>query len=144
MTGHLVGTGIIHAVISGLTSTDSGTITVTVSTATQVKVETAADGSGTVVGAQSVTAGNTLTVYAITRDAQGNFVANVTGTWSLTSISGGVANTDLSPTSGTSANFIGHLVGSATSIWFTVVLVVIQALLPLLPVRLLRYVLKPG
>ena len=33
MTGHLVGTGIIHAVISGLTSTDSGTITVNVGTA---------------------------------------------------------------------------------------------------------------
>ena len=110
--GHLVGTGIIHAVISGLTSTDSGTITVTAGTATQVKVETLANGTGTVVGSQSITAGNTLTVYAITRDVQGNFVANATATWSFTSKTGGVANTDLSPASGTSTVMTGHLVGT--------------------------------
>src|SRR5205807_750677 len=64
-TGHLVGTAKIHAVKTGLTSTDSGTITFAARTPTQVRVETAADGSGTVVPAQNVTAGSSLTVYSI-------------------------------------------------------------------------------
>ena len=40
-------------------------------TATQVGVETAPDGSGTVVGTQNISSGNSITVYAITRDALG-------------------------------------------------------------------------
>src|SRR2546427_7005891 len=53
---------------------------------TDIRVETAADGSGTVVPAQNVTAGSSVTGYAITRDTYGNFVANTDlGTWSLTS-----------------------------------------------------------
>jgi len=113
MTGHLVGTGVIHAAVSGLTSTDSGTITVTAGTATKVRVETAADGSGVVVPAQSVNSGNSITVYAISRDAGNNFIANVSGTWSLASITGGVVSGDLTG-SGTSATFAGHVIGTTT------------------------------
>ena len=113
-TGHVIGTAAIHTVSGSLTSTNSGTITVTAGTATQVRVETAADGSGTVVPAQNVASGSTLTVYAISRDANGNFVANVTATWSLQSITGGVVSGDLSPTSGTSSTFTGHVIGTAT------------------------------
>jgi len=76
-----------------------------------VKVETAADGSGTVVGAQSLTAGSTLTVYSITRDQFGTFVANSAATWSLTGKIGGVADGDLVG-GGASAVMTGHLVGS--------------------------------
>ena len=43
--------------------------------------ETAADGSGVVVPAQSVTSGDSITAYAITRDLAGNFVANPTASW---------------------------------------------------------------
>jgi Domain of unknown function (DUF2341)/Cadherin-like beta sandwich domain/Divergent InlB B-repeat domain len=110
-TGHSVGTAKIHVVSNSLTSTDSGTITVT---ASQIRVETAADGSGTVVPAQSLVSGFSVTVYAVSRDAAGNFVANISGTWSLTNILGGVAAGDLIPASdGKSAVFTGHVIGSA-------------------------------
>src|SRR5439155_162529 len=83
-SGHLVGSAKIHAVKSGLSSTDSGTVTVIAESATVVRVETAANGSGTVVPAQNVTAGSSITVFSITRDTYGNFVANVAATaWLL-------------------------------------------------------------
>ena len=106
-TGHLVGSANIQAVASGFTG-QSGVQTVIAGAATQTRVETAASGSGSVVGAQNVTAGNSITVYAITRDAQGNFVANPSAAWSLQNISGGVVSGDLTPTTGTSSTFSGH------------------------------------
>jgi len=116
-TGHLVGTATIHAAKSGLVSTDSGTIAVVAGAATQLRVETAADGSGTVVPAQNVTAGSSITVYSISRDAQGNFVANVAtdaSGWSLANVTGGVVSGDLVAAGDLkSASFSGHLVGSA-------------------------------
>lgn len=45
--------------------------------ATQVRIETASNGSGTVVPAQNLTAGNSKTVYAISRTAGGSFVSNI-------------------------------------------------------------------
>ncbi|MEI6607001.1 MAG: Ig-like domain repeat protein [Verrucomicrobiota bacterium] len=80
--------------------------------ATQTRVETTADGSGTVVGAQSITAGNSITVYAVTRNASGAFVGNPSATWSLQSTTGGVVSGDL-VASGPSAVFTGHLTGTA-------------------------------
>ena len=53
------------------------------------------EGSGTVVAAQSVASGNSITVYAITRDTYGNFVSNAAGTWSLTGKTAGVVDGDL-------------------------------------------------
>ncbi len=113
-TGHVIGTAKIHVSSAGLTSVDSGVLTVVAGTATTVQVETAADGSGTVVPAQNVTSGNTVTGYAITRDASGNFVANAAATWSLTSKTGGVVNGDLvAAGDNKSATFTGALTGSA-------------------------------
>jgi hypothetical protein len=113
-TGHLAGTAAIHAVVSGLTSTDSGTLTVIAGTATSVKVETKPDGTGTVAPAQNVASGASVTVYAISRDAAGNFAGNVAATWSLTNPTGGVVSSDLvSPGHGESATFTGHLSGTA-------------------------------
>ena len=62
---------------------------------TQVRVETLANGSGIVVAAQSVGSGSSITVFAISRDASNNFVANVSATWSLTGATGGVVASDL-------------------------------------------------
>jgi uncharacterized repeat protein (TIGR01451 family) len=114
-TGHLVGTAVIHAVVSGLTSTDSGTITVIAGAATKIRVETLANGSGVVVPAQSVASGSTLTVFSISRDASNNFVANVAAdSWSLVSVTGGVVAGDLVAAGDSkSATFTGHLVGTA-------------------------------
>jgi hypothetical protein len=114
-TGHVIGSTSIHVVSGTLSSTDSGKITVIAGNAAQVRVETTADGSGTVVAAQNVSSGTSLTVYAVSRDASGNFVANVSGTWSLTNIVGGVISSDLlHSTDNKSAVFTGHLVGSAS------------------------------
>jgi len=93
-------------------SAASSSIQVKAGAATQTRVETAANGSGSVVVAANVTAGTSITVYAISRDAQGNFVANPSATWSLQNISGGVVSGDLVG-GGASAVFTGHLVGSA-------------------------------
>jgi large repetitive protein len=112
-TGHIIGSANINIVSGALTPTNSGTITVNAGPATKVAVETAANGSGTVVAAQSLASGSAITVYAISRDASGNFVANVSGTWSLGSIVGGVVTGDLSTTTGTSTVFTGHIIGSA-------------------------------
>ena len=99
-----------------VTGTITGTQPVTVSAgaATALTIETAANGSGSVIAAKAVTAGGNFTGYAITRDTYGNFVANPSATWSLTSTTGGVTGTDLSPTSGASTTFTGHLIGTAT------------------------------
>ncbi len=98
-----------------LTAGDSAPFTVVAGAATQVRVETAANGSGSVVAAQNLTSGNSLTVYAISRDGAGNFVANVAATWSLQGITGGVVAGDLVASGDTkSATLSGHLTGSAT------------------------------
>jgi len=78
-------------------------------------VETAADGSGTIVPLQSVSSGSTITVYAITRDVSDNFVANGAATaWSLQSKTGGVVDGDLVASGDSkSAVFTGHANGTA-------------------------------
>ena len=43
----------------------------------KVTVETAADGTGTIVPAQTMKVGDTLTCYPILRDDAGNFASNV-------------------------------------------------------------------
>ena len=101
-------------IAAGATLTGDWAIGNAVGSATQVRVETAADGSGTIVPAQSLASGSSLTAYAISRDSIGNFVANVSATWSMTSTTGDVATSDLSTTSGPSTVFTGHLTGTGT------------------------------
>ncbi|MEA3281752.1 MAG: hypothetical protein U9Q68_04195, partial [Euryarchaeota archaeon] len=83
--------------------------------ATKVRVETKVDGTGTVVEARNVASGSAITVYAITRDANDNFVVNVAAdAWSLTSKTGGVADGDLvAAGDNKSAVFTGALAGTA-------------------------------
>ena len=79
-----------------------------------VNVETAANGSGTNVSDQTVSSGNSITVYAIARESDNTFIANVACTWSLTNKTGGVVDSDLVPSGDTkSAVFTAHLGGSA-------------------------------
>jgi len=92
----------------------AATLTACGPVASQVRIETAVDGSGTVVPAQTLAPGSSVTVYAITRDASNTFVANATATWSLTSKTGGVVDGDLVPGGdGKSAVFTAHGAGSA-------------------------------
>lgn len=83
--------------------------------ATQVRIETAADGNGVVVPTQNLAAGSTITVFAITRDAGGGYVANVAAdSWSLVSVTGGVVAGDLVPSGDMkSATFTARVQGSA-------------------------------
>ncbi|MEO8584735.1 MAG: Ig-like domain-containing protein [Acidobacteriota bacterium] len=115
---------------AGLTGATSGTFSITARSATKILVETAADGSGTVVPAQNIPAGTSLTVYSVSRDASDNFVANVTpDSWSLTGIAGGVVAGDLVPNAaGTFSEFPiptvnsqpqGIAAGPDGNIWFT-------------------------
>ena len=109
-----VGTYTLTASASGLTSAESSTFTVTAGAEVGLSVETAADGTGTMVAAQDLPSGTTLTAYAITRDAGGNFVANVAATWSLAGTTGSVIDGDLvAAGDAKSALLTGSLIGSA-------------------------------
>jgi hypothetical protein len=115
-----VGRGVFVATLggnpvkNGAASQTMATIIYVTGTATQVRVETAADGSGTVVSAQNVDSGNSIMIYAISRDADNNFVANVSGSWSLVNKTGKVANSDLVTNEDRKgAVFTGHIVGTA-------------------------------
>ena len=83
--------------------------------ASQVRVETEADGDGTLLGTQTVSSGTSITVYAIARDEFDNFVENTVATaWSLLELTGGVVQTDLLASADRrSATFTGGAVGSA-------------------------------
>jgi hypothetical protein len=77
--------------------------------AAKVNIETSANGSGTVVPAQTLATGSSLTVYSVTRDQYSNFIGNATAdSWTLTGITGGVVS--------------GDLVGSGTSTLSTLIL----------------------
>ncbi|MEX0720932.1 MAG: invasin domain 3-containing protein, partial [Balneolaceae bacterium] len=95
--------------------TASHDITVNSGTATKILVETANDGSGSVVGEQTISSGDEITAYAILRDASDNFIELATENvnWSLSSKTDGVADGDLVDNGGGSATFTGNLVGSA-------------------------------
>jgi hypothetical protein len=106
---------------SNVITATSGSVTgyasviVTGGTANHISIETSPYGSGIVVPSQNLTSGNAITVYAVSRDAGNNFVANVAVTWSLTNITGGIVIGDLVPGGDNkSAVFTGHVTGSAT------------------------------
>jgi hypothetical protein len=110
-------TGTYTNVITAKSGSVTGyaSVTVTGGTADHISIETSPYGSGIVVPSQTLTSGNAITVYAISRDASNNFIANVAVTWSLTNINTGVVSGDLVPSGDTkSAVFTGHVAGSAT------------------------------
>lgn len=95
-------------------TTNYGAVAMTVGADNRVRVETAANGSGTIVSSQNLQAGNSLTVYAIVRDRYNNFKRNDPATWSLVNGSGGISSGDLVPSGDNrSAVLTGELVGSA-------------------------------
>ena len=113
-TGNVPGTGVIHAAATmGGFADDTGIITVAAGTASHIRIENKADGTGTVIGAETIPVGYSGSVYAIARDASNNFVANVAATWSLTNKTDGVVDGDLVPAAdGKSAVFTGNVPGT--------------------------------
>jgi hypothetical protein len=84
----------------------------------QIRVETAANGTGSVVPTQNIIAGNSITVYSIARDQAGNFISNRAlnsqSNWSLIDISGGVTAGALTVANNLrSATFSSQIAGSA-------------------------------
>ena len=114
-TGHRVGSANLRATppTGALVYNDSGLITVQAAAPAQVRVETAPDGSGTVVPAQNLIPGSSLTVYSVSRDLYDNYLGNISATWSLQNKTSGVVDGDLSPLSGTSSTFTANLSGTA-------------------------------
>jgi uncharacterized protein (DUF362 family) len=81
--------------------------------AAQIRVETAANGSGSVVRASKLTIGRSLTVYGVSRDQFGNYTGNPGNTaWSLISKAGNVVDSDLITAVGSSAIMKGNKAGS--------------------------------
>ena len=93
----------------------SAAFSITAAAASVVRVETASNGTGTVIAAQTVTSGTSITGYAIARDAFGNFAGNIAASqWALVNILGGIVATDLAPSADRkSATFTGRQTGSA-------------------------------
>ncbi len=114
-SGHVIGTARITVAVTGLTSIPTDTITVVqAGSPTKVAVETASNGTGQIVQAQSLESGHAITMYAIARDASNNFVGNIASDWLVVKLSGGIADTDLVAGSDKkSAVFTGHRVGRA-------------------------------
>ena len=103
---------------AGLTGATSGSFDITPRTTNQLSLETAANGTGILISAQSITAGTggTVTAYAIERDASGTFIANVAGTWSLANITGGIVSSELVPAGDSKSSVFtsGTAAGSST------------------------------
>jgi len=115
-TGRLAGTAVIGAAVSGLSAVPSGTLTVVVAgVPSQIRVESAANGTGTVVADRSIPSGSSFTVYAVGRDAAGNFVSNVAAdSWSLQNKTGGVVDGNLAVSADRrSATFTATLLGTS-------------------------------
>ena len=113
-TGNAAGTAQIQPTSGVLTKVSSGTLTVLASPATKIIVETLANGTGQTQPDAIITGGASITVYAVTRDASNNFVANAVSTWALTNKTGGVVDGDLVASGdGKSAAFTAHIAGTA-------------------------------
>ncbi|MCX6150806.1 MAG: hypothetical protein NTX22_09800 [Ignavibacteriales bacterium] len=115
LSGHLIGAATIKSTSGPLVTIPSGTVTVTQGTVAKIRVETAADGSGVVVPADTLISGSSITVYSIARDSFDNFIENVAAdAWSLENINGGIVASDLvAAINGRSAEFNSHSSGSA-------------------------------
>jgi hypothetical protein len=97
LTASTAGTGIITADHSTLFDDATGIITVNAGALSFVKIVEGASGNGPEMGGKSLTTDNTLTVHAAGYDANGNYISDVSVSWSVT---GGIGA--LSPTTGTS------------------------------------------
>ncbi|MDZ7359597.1 MAG: hypothetical protein ONB46_02565 [candidate division KSB1 bacterium] len=101
------GSGIITAAHATATPDDSGPISVSTGVAHHVKVLSGATGNTAEVTTASLPVGNTLAVHAGSFDADDNYIADVSVTWSVT---GGIGS--LSSTVNTTTTLTAEKVGS--------------------------------
>ena len=103
---------------TGPTDLNYGNLNKVAGSISEVIIESAADGSGTPIAEQNLLAGNSLTVYAIGRDIGDNFIRNVSlndeADWTLINITGGLSQTNLTPSNDLrSATLSSQTTGSA-------------------------------
>ena len=98
---------------ANLKTGNTGAITVIAAPAAALTVESAADGSGSIIGTQNIAQNGTKNAFAIRRDAFGNLVDNPSVAWSLVNKTGGVVDGDLAPSSGPATTFTATHGGSA-------------------------------
>jgi hypothetical protein len=78
--------------------TNYGDLVMVAGAPTKIRVETKANGTGVVVPAQNITAGNSLTVFSVSRDQFNNYVANTAAdSWSIINGTDGVTSADITP-----------------------------------------------
>ncbi len=94
----------------GAVSGASSAVTVYYGPLHHVRVESAAQGAGSEISTHTMTADDTLTVYAAGYDAFGNYWEDVSVNWS----GAGVCSGNLNPTSGKSTTFTPVKAGSGT------------------------------
>ncbi|PWN08068.1 invasin domain 3-containing protein [Rhodohalobacter mucosus] len=112
-TGQITNTG-----STGPTGVNYGSLSTIPGSIEEVNVETVADGTGSIVSAQSLLAAESLEVFAIARDAGGNFIENIAlggaSDWRLINITGNLDQSNLTPAANLrSATFSSNLTGSA-------------------------------
>lgn len=103
------GSGIIAADHATLIDDATGAITVTAGTLSYVKIIEGAAGNGPELGNKALTTDQTLTVHAAGYDAGGNYLGDLSVSWSVT---GGIGT--LTPTTGTTATFDATTPGIGT------------------------------
>lgn len=92
----------------------SGTVNAVGPIPSVVRVESAEDGSGSVLADQTVAVNSSVTAFSVSRDSSNVYVSNTAATWSLVNKTGSVADTDLvAAADNKSATFTGHGGGTA-------------------------------
>ncbi len=105
------GSGQIVATPSGgATADQTGTITVSVGALAELRLQTQDVDGGQTLGDTTLTADETLTLYAIGYDGDGNYIGQTSANWSLNSLSGSLAPAN--PT--TSVTFTPDLMGTGS------------------------------
>jgi len=102
------GTGTITVADGSAHNDATDTITVTPGSLHHIVVRDAADGGGSEVDTHAMTADDSFSVYAAGYDADGNYIEDVTATWT----GSGVVTGRLSPTSGISTTFTAGPAGT--------------------------------
>ena len=107
------GAGEITVQGNAATLVGSGVITVEQGPAVEVSVETDADGFGVPLEERFIIVDQTLSLFAISRDAGGNFIETIPATWSLVDAEGDIVAGDLVPAGdGSNAVFTGNMMGT--------------------------------
>ncbi len=75
----------------GGTADETGTITVSVGQLAEIRIQTSAAANGAIPGDTTLTADETLTLYSVGYDADGNYIGSENADWTLNDLSGSLS-----------------------------------------------------